>query len=576
MTSGYSREQVQKILVNGIKGYQSKKERRMKSNIGGGRLHRTAQESSMGRIKKKLLGKSSWYRSRRKEDGEHTNSQPGKGGTRKNTKLGSSGATLKTRAVIFLEQTPGGELARRVREQLVSLEPTLGYRLRVVERTGRSIQSIFSQTSVWSGVQCGREHCITCNQGGEDIPDCTRRGVVYESICTVCNPSSLNKGELKSQESNHPSLYVGETSRSVQERAAEHWGAAHKEQEKSHMVKHQKLEHPGEKPAFLFKVVSNHKTALGRQIKEAVRIRRRGGAGSILNSKGEFNRCHIPRLIVEPEDEESETRRLAEEQKETKELFESLEEEDVMWRNKKTREQELAVTKRRRRLSEDDATSSLGANRPKKLRYTPLLEDWEEEDDNSGGEQGAETVDEPEGNPVVGGIRLVSTKSSKPTLITDYYSLNKLGSMEPTWDDEDGEGWFIEQTNPFQDYRYERPGRNGGTKSPLGGDRTNQQEGMVDGWEQVLSNGAEAEIWGSQEIVEEWMTKTQFLWDTPTLEEGSWVRVVGNQTETSVGAEAKAKSLTTPAEDSMETEESRVQAQSLTTMVVRTPLAEDG
>ena len=106
-----------------------------------------------------------------------------------------------------------------MREQLVNLEPTLGYRIRVVERTGRSIQSIFSQTSEWSGLQCGREHCITCNQGGEDVPDCTRRGVVYKSICTVCNPSSLNKGELKTQESKHPSLYVGETSRSVQERA---------------------------------------------------------------------------------------------------------------------------------------------------------------------------------------------------------------------------------------------------------------------------------------------------------------------------------------------------------------------
>ena len=56
MTSGYSREQVQRILVNGIKGFQ----RRKKSNIGGGRLHRTVQESSLGRIKKKLLSKSSW------------------------------------------------------------------------------------------------------------------------------------------------------------------------------------------------------------------------------------------------------------------------------------------------------------------------------------------------------------------------------------------------------------------------------------------------------------------------------------------------------------------------------------
>ena len=37
---------------------------------------------------------------------------------------------------------------------------------------------------------------------------------------------------------------------------------------------------------------------------EAVRIRRRGGEGAILNSKAEFNRCHIPRLQLEEEEPE--------------------------------------------------------------------------------------------------------------------------------------------------------------------------------------------------------------------------------------------------------------------------------
>ena len=74
-----------------------------------------------------------------------------------------------------------------------------------------------------------------------------------------------------------PSLYVGESSRSIQERAMEHWGAAVKGDKRSHMVKHQSFEHKGEKPEFHFKVISTHKTALNRQIREAVRIRRRGG-----------------------------------------------------------------------------------------------------------------------------------------------------------------------------------------------------------------------------------------------------------------------------------------------------------
>ena len=109
---------------------------------------------------------------------------------------------------------------------------------------------------------------------------------------------------FEEQEGELPSLYVGETSRSIQERAEEHWGAARRGDPKNHMVKHQSLVHPGEPPAFHFKLVSSHRSALSRQVREAVRIRRRGGAGQILNSKSEFNRCHIPRLVVEEEDKE--------------------------------------------------------------------------------------------------------------------------------------------------------------------------------------------------------------------------------------------------------------------------------
>ena len=58
----------------------------------------------------------------------------------------------------------------------------------------------------------------------------------------------------------------------------EHWAAARRGDTDSHMRKHQDLEHPGEQPQFLFKVVSTHRTALNRQVREAVRIRRRGGS----------------------------------------------------------------------------------------------------------------------------------------------------------------------------------------------------------------------------------------------------------------------------------------------------------
>ena len=64
------------------------------------------------------------------------------------------------------------------------------------------------------------------------------------------------------------------------------------------------MEHVGEEPDFQIKVISHHRTALNRSVREAVMIRR-GGAGQILNSKAEYSRCHIPRLVMEEDDEDS-------------------------------------------------------------------------------------------------------------------------------------------------------------------------------------------------------------------------------------------------------------------------------
>ena len=54
---------------------------------------------------------------------------------------------------------------------------------------------------------------------------------------------------------------------------------------------------------MMFKVVGTFKSALSRQIFEAVRIRRRGTA--VLNSRGEYNRSRIHRLTINKEEEQS-------------------------------------------------------------------------------------------------------------------------------------------------------------------------------------------------------------------------------------------------------------------------------
>ena len=66
------------------------------------------------------------------------------------------------------------------------------------------------------------------------MPDCTRASVVYESVCVYCNPMAASKGELKEVKEGGPSLYVGESSRSIQERTLEHWAATRREDTDSH------------------------------------------------------------------------------------------------------------------------------------------------------------------------------------------------------------------------------------------------------------------------------------------------------------------------------------------------------
>ena len=69
------------------------------------------------------------------------------------------------------------------------------------------------------------------------------------------------------------------------------------------LYKHVTDVHQGELVDFKMKVVRRHQTALFRQVHEAVRLQRisRNPGVRILNSRGEYNRCRLPRLQVADE-----------------------------------------------------------------------------------------------------------------------------------------------------------------------------------------------------------------------------------------------------------------------------------
>ena len=83
--------------------------------------------------------------------------------------------------------------------------------------------------------------------------------------------------------------------------------------------------------------------------------------------------------MVEVEEEDSRLKRIEREQLEEEERRGTLDKEDIMWRERKAREQQLLDTKRRR-FSKDEEDSRLwGARRrPKTLKYARIDENWRE------------------------------------------------------------------------------------------------------------------------------------------------------------------------------------------------------
>ena len=229
------------------------------------------------------------------------------------------------------------------------------------------------------------------------IIPCTRKSLVYENICGDCNKGAKGKDEVVGSNPDVPSIYVGETSRTIFERAKEHWGAAlgsTAARAKSHIAKHQEMVHGGGEPNFTMRAVKFHRSALSRQTGEAIRIRRRGGEGAVLNSKGEFNRSFIPRLQLVEEDKIKEV-----EQAEMEDLRLTMVELDGMdgsWESSKANKRRTTIKNGGKPGSSGTTKRALGSKvgRPgKRLKYDVLPREWGSSDMvEHGGESTAKTT----------------------------------------------------------------------------------------------------------------------------------------------------------------------------------------
>ena len=143
----------------GVKGKKRGANREVLT-LGGAKRQETNLKRKMKRKVNKLKGKAGFPAQRKKAD-----------------------RTLMERpiSVLFVDNTKGGLLAKKFREEEKRLGLMTGYNVRVAETAGMPLSRILPSTNPWGPGDCGRQDCPVCMQGDEKTQNCKQRNILYES-----------------------------------------------------------------------------------------------------------------------------------------------------------------------------------------------------------------------------------------------------------------------------------------------------------------------------------------------------------------------------------------------------------
>ena len=317
--SGYDERQRKEILYSGVMGYCRMMER---ERLHGRRVNRPREEGAEERRVRKLIGDSTWFKSRTKEEKPGLDGDvpvAGASGSRspahkvrgrfppskpRGTCSGrpcSPGSLVKKEqpeTVVFVPATGGSKLRKSLQKsdnmfaELHKVPP-----VRFVERGGRKVSSMVGTPDPWGGTHCGRDRCVPCSDDTTDTKKAAPKGACNLESCTYVL-------ECKLCETANPAAkahYYGETGRSAYSRGKEHADGVRKGDPDHPIVKHMMDNHnngDGQEPEWRMKVVRMFKRPLQRQVSEGVTIEK-SKVEFRLNSKSEWNSARIPRLQVE-------------------------------------------------------------------------------------------------------------------------------------------------------------------------------------------------------------------------------------------------------------------------------------
>ena len=329
--SGWGWEETREIVVSGLLGWARKHKRRDDQGLD---FYRSAGSTLNLRTRKKLTAKTNWYKPKvveeedmeddleKRETSSNRDGQRGEKRKRENSESqrndkkrekAANKPEYKIMAVMNCPATPGGELAKRLRQGEQEMKIPTGYILKIVERAGVKILDQLHKSNPWRGDDCERWRCMHCKTKVKtekyQTQCCKRRKIIYETWCMSCENKEAEKIRENSENDKEAKekidkiqlyKYVGESSRSIFERGWEHEHDKNQLRNKSHMLRHAIEMHGEEKleeVEFGIRLLRTARTSFERQILESVLIQEHRHH-HLLNSKSEYNRCALPRLAT--------------------------------------------------------------------------------------------------------------------------------------------------------------------------------------------------------------------------------------------------------------------------------------
>ena len=115
-------------------------------------------------------------------------------------KVGKKRNKKRTAAtVIFVPSTKGSLLLKSLKEDEERMSEITGFKIKYQEAGGSVLTNFFCK-DLGKGMHCGRPVCPPCTGVTAVRGNCRARNVTYESVCTLCNPTSQQEDDLmKSQ-----------------------------------------------------------------------------------------------------------------------------------------------------------------------------------------------------------------------------------------------------------------------------------------------------------------------------------------------------------------------------------------